>query len=58
MKLKGVGNRRKNPGWVTRGAYLVMANMMAATVNVDATVPTKAKVRMDPMFLEKNRAIH
>ena len=54
-----VSNRRKNPGWVTsRGAYLVMANMMAATVNVDATVPTKAKVRMDPMFLEKNRAIH
>ena len=54
-----VSNRRKNPERVTsRGAYLVMANMMAATVNVDATVPTKAKVRMDPMFLEKNRCGH
>ena len=38
--------------------YLVMANIMAATVKVDATVPTKANVRMDPMFLKNNRAIH
>ena len=35
--------------------YLGMGNMMAATVKVDATVPTKANVRMDPMFLKKER---